>query len=502
MTARTAYEHLRQRARELAILHSASSLLHWDQETCLPAKGAAWRAEQLAHLAGLAHRLWTAGGTGGWISDCEAAGFEEGSDEKVNVREWRRDYDRAVKLPPEFVEECARTEALAQHAWREARERSDFQLFAPHLAALVAQARKRADFWGWAECRYDALLDAHEPGATAAQLGALFDRLAPQVSALAAGGVAAMEPRPAPPLPPGPYPVAAQQALNREVAEAFGFDFEAGRIDTTAHPFCTGLGPGDCRLTTRYDEGDFFVSLYGVLHETGHGLYEQGLPPEHYGAPRGRAGSLALHESQSRLWENHIGRSRAFWERWFPRAAELFPQLRASSPEALWLRANRVERSLIRVEADEVTYDLHIILRFEIERRLIAGEIGAADVPALWNERFEALAGIRVPDDRRGCLQDIHWSLGGFGYFPTYTLGNLIAAQLMEAARREMPGLGAELAAGDYKPLLGWLRDKVHQHGMRFSAAELVRRATGSGPDEAAHVARLRGKIRSLAGEI
>lgn len=485
---------LLRRARELALLNSTSSLLQWDQETYLPEKGAAWRAEQLAHLAGLSHRLWTADEVGRWIAEGEAAGPAPGTTEAANLREWRRSYDRATKLPADFVEACSKAEALAHHAWREARAANDFARFRPHLETLVTQARQKADFWGHAGSRYDALLDAYEPGSTAAEVDALFTRLAPRLSALVAEGAAAQEARPAPALPAGPYPVAAQQAFNREVAAALGFDFTAGRIDTTAHPFCTGLGPRDCRLTTRYDEHDFMSSLYGVLHETGHGLYDQGLPEAHYGTPCGDAVSLGIHESQSRLWENHVGRSRAFWEHWFPRAVDHFPQLKASSPEALWRLANRIERSFIRVEADEVTYDLHIILRFQIERRLIEGTLEARDVPAFWNESFEKLLGLKVPDDARGCLQDIHWSMGGFGYFPTYTLGNLNAAQLMAAARRELSGLDNDLASGHYNGLLVWLREKIHRHGMRLRPAELIRSATGSAPDSSAHLAHLAAK--------
>ncbi|MDX6766224.1 MAG: carboxypeptidase M32 [Candidatus Methylacidiphilales bacterium] len=490
-----AYASLLKRTRELALLGSTSSLLHWDQETYMPEKANAWRAEQLAHFAGLSHRLWTADEVGGWIADCEASGLSAGSDAAVNVREWRRSYDRATQLPSALVEECSKTEALAHQAWVGARARNDFPAFQPLLTQLVELARRKADLWGYTESRYDALLDAYEPGTTASTIESLFEGLAPRLSRLVAEGAAAQDARPAPPLPAGTYPVEAQQALNREVAAALGFDFEAGRIDTTAHPFCTELGPNDCRLTTRYDTDDFTSSLYGIMHETGHGLYDQGLPGEHYGTPCGTAVSLGIHESQSRLWENHIGRSRAFWEHWFARAVHHFPQLKASSPEALWRHVNRIERSFIRVEADEVTYDLHIILRFRIERRLIEGDLEAADVPAFWNESFHQLFGLTVPDDRRGCLQDIHWSMGGFGYFPTYTLGNLNAALLMNAATRDLPRLPAELAAGQYGSLLGWLREKIHQPGMHLRPLELMRAATGQEVTPEAHLAHLAAKV-------
>lgn len=494
-----AWDRLLALSRELSLARSACGLLHWDEETFLPRKGAAWRAEQLAYLTGLAHRRWASPQTGEWISACEEAGFAPDSNEAVNTRWWRREYERAARLPAEFVEECARTESLALGAWRKARADGDFGRFLPHLKTLICQARERAERWGYAERRYDALLDAHEPGLTTAVAGGLFERLAPELSALAKEGREIRAEKGEECLPAGPYPAAAQRGLNREVAEAFGFDFEAGRLDVSAHPFCSSLGPGDCRMTTRYDERDFLVSLYGALHETGHGLYEQGLPAEHWGEPCGRAVSLGVHESQSRLWENHVGRTPEFWEHWLPRAAERFPQLGNTSPGLLWRRANRVTPSFIRVEADEVTYDLHIILRFEAERGLIDGELAAEELPAFWNSRFKELFGLHVPDDRYGCLQDIHWALGAFGYFPAYTLGNLHAAALMEAARRACPGLDRELAAGCYSCLLSWLREQIHRHGMRYDGPDLIRRATGEEASPKPFLAHLRRKLQGLA---
>jgi carboxypeptidase Taq len=289
--------------------------------------------------------------------------------------------------------------------------------------------------------------------------------------------------------------MAAQQAFNRKVAEAMGFDFEAGRIDTTTHPFCTGLGPYDCRLTTRYDERNFAQSLYGIMHEAGHGLYDQGLPAEHFGTPRGAFCSLGIHESQSRLWENHVGRSSEFWKHWHPIACEHFPNLRSFSPEQITVAVNRVRPSFIRVEADEVTYDLHIALRFDIELRLIQREIGVADVPGLWNEQFEKSFGLQVDKDANGCLQDIHWSLGSFGYFPTYTLGNLNASQLMQKAATDVPGLEGSLARGEYHPLLDWLREKVHSLGRRLPANQLIEQATGEPTHTSSHLAHLEARF-------
>jgi carboxypeptidase Taq len=281
--------------------------------------------------------------------------------------------------------------------------------------------------------------------------------------------------------------------LNREIAESLGFDFGAGRIDTTAHPFCTTLGPGDVRLTTRYDETDFLSSLFGVMHEAGHGLYEQGLPGLDYGLPSGSAASLGIHESQSRLWENHVGRSRTFWAKWLPRAKELFPHLKKVKLDAFMKEMLRSEFSFIRVEADEATYDLHILLRFGIERRLVKGELAVKDVPKVWNEEYRELFGMTPPDDRRGCLQDIHWSMGGLGYFATYTLGNLNAAQLFATASKQKKIANA-LEKCDYAPLLKWLRDNVHAHGAALTPTEIMQAATGKPTDAKWHIAHLRGR--------
>jgi carboxypeptidase Taq len=411
----------------------------------------------------------------------------------VNVREWRRLWDRATRLPSRLVEETKQASSLGQHAWADARRAGEFSRFAPHLERLLALRREAAECWGYEACPYDALLEEYEPGARVAALVPLFDEwrrglaeVLPAAVERSAGvpehGIAA------------DYPAAQQERFNREVAAALGFDFDAGRIDTSSHPFCAGIGPGDVRMTTRYDERDFTSSLYGVLHETGHGLYDQGLPAEHHGTPAGEAVSLGIHESQSRLWENHVGRAPAFWQHWYPVACEHLPALRAFTPEQVIAHVTRVAPSFIRVESDEVTYDLHILLRFELERRLVSGELKVPDLPAAWNARFRELLGREVPDDRRGCLQDIHWSGGGFGYFPTYTLGNLNAAQLMAAAQRDIPDLPHWLGCGTYAPLLNWLRARVHAPGSRLRPDELMRRATGGPTGTAARLAHLRAR--------
>lgn len=494
---REAYEILSQRNRECVMLGSANALLEWDMQTYMPPGAAPFRADQCAYLAGQSHRLWTAPEVSDWISQCEDAGFEKGSAGEVNVRQWRRSYDRATKLSVDLVERLKRETSLGHESWVEARKHSDFSLFRPGLERIVAINREMAQCWGYEGSPYNALLEGYEPGARTEEIKVLFERLAPRVTALLNEAVSSLPPKPK--LPPGVYPVEAQQTLNRKIAEALGFDFQAGRIDTTAHPFCTTNGRHDVRLTTRYDESDFTSSLYGIIHETGHGLYEQGLKAEHFGTPMGEAISLGIHESQSRLWENQVCRRPEFWEHWFEEACHLFPQLSESSPQALARYVNHVERSFIRVEADEVTYDLHVILRFLLEVDLFEGRLEAADIPEAWNELFKGMLGLEVPDNARGCLQDVHWSMGSFGYFATYTLGSLNAAQLFVKAGEELSGLDRSLAQGEYAPLLGWLREKAHQHGQRYTPQELMKQATGTGTREDAFLKHLEHKVRWLA---
>ena len=489
------YSQLLARARECALLGSTNAALQWDQETGMPPAALDWRAEQLGYLSGRAHRLWTAPEVSAWLSECEAGvAFPEGSAESVNVRRWRRDYERAARLPTAFVEESEKVKAHAHDAWIDARRRSEFPVFQPHLEKVLALARQQADYLGYEASPYDALLEEYEPGARAADLAPVFEALRPELSALLGPAVEQSSRVPAD-LLAGEYPEVAQAALNREIAEAFGFNFQAGRIDVSAHPFCTRLGPMDHRLTTRYDRGNFLVSLYGVLHEAGHGMYEQGLDAAAFGTPAGSAASLGIHESQSRLWENLVGRAPAFWENWLPRAVHHFPHLAGRTPEEMTAAANRVAPSFIRVEADQLTYDLHVILRFELEKRLLEGDLQAADVPAAWNESFTRSLGLKVSDDAHGCLQDVHWSLGLLGYFPTYTLGNLNAAQLFARARAERPEIDGELASGRYAALLGWMREHVHAPGQRWEGPALIASATGRPTAAEDYVGYLRTKF-------
>jgi len=487
----TAYERLVSLARELQLVSDSSALLGWDQEVLMPKLGIGYRAEQMSWFSGYLHERFTAAETGDWIADAETVGHSD-LHKAANLREWRHEYKRATCLPTKLVQDFAESRVLAQAAWAEARKASDFGHFAPHLGKLVDLSREHAERWGYDDQLYDALLDRFERGATArglvSTLGNLRDALLPVVEAATAR----------PPLNrsrlAGHYPIAHQQAFNREVAESIGFDFDAGRIDTAVHPFCSGMAPFDTRLTTRYDESDFLSSLFGVLHEAGHGLYEQGLPKERRGQPVGNSVSLGVHESQSRLWENHVGRSRAFWEKWLPRASYYFPHLSPLCPDDLFAAVNEAELSHIRVEADEVTYDLHVLLRFELEQLIFSGQLAIADIPAEWNRRFESYFGIPVANDAEGCLQDIHWSMGIFGYFPTYSLGNLNAAHLARAARRQDPAVAAAFETADYAPLLGWMRKNIHEAGSLYLPEELITRAAGEPVSAEALVEHLRSR--------
>lgn len=478
MTEPTApYDQLCSLDRQTAPLGEAMALLGWDQEVNMPPSGVNARAETLASLAGEMHRRMSAPEIDGWIGECETNG-ECDSVVEANVRLWREGYDRRTKLPQEFVEEKSRVSSQAKAAWAEAREASDFSTFAPMLGKQVELARRQAGYLGYDDHPYDAMINLYERGMTTAKLKTIFGSFRDELAGVAAAAVERSMANP-PKEFSGEFPVAAQQVFNREVAESIGFDFNAGRIDTTTHPFCSGIAPGDTRLTTRYYEHDFTASCFGVLHEAGHGLYDQGLPAEHYPHPAYSSVSLGIHESQSRLWENQVGRSLPFWTRWAKRAGELFPQLAGWSPEDFVAAVNRAAFSFIRVDADEATYDLHIALRFEIELALISGELEAADVPAAWNELFHKNFGLSVTDDASGCLQDIHWSMGAIGYFPTYTLGNLGAAQLMEAAMTDSH-VASAFATGETAPLLQWMRDRVHRQGSILSPSQIIESATGS----------------------
>ena len=447
----------------------------------------------MALVAGLVHDRATDPRIGELLSEVESSSLvaDAESVESVNTRELRRDFDRATRLPRRLVEEMARVTALSSQAWSEARDRDDFNSFAPFLEQTFALAREKADAIGYEEVRYDALLDDYEPGMTTARLSPLFERLrsglVPLVDSLRDKPSSSAER-----MTEREFPLDHQRVFAEGVAAALGFDLECGRFDPGPHPFCTMIGTGDVRIASRYQLRNFPNGFLGVMHETGHALYEQGLDPAHYGTPMGEAVSLGIHESQSRMWENFVGRSRGFWSHFYPQLQDAFnDQLRGVSLDAFRGTMNVVAPGFIRVEADEVTYNLHIVIRFELERALLDGTIRSAELPAAWRDLYQKYLGITPENDRVGCLQDIHWSEALIGYFPTYTLGNVYAAQLFEAAERAIGPLEDAFAAGEFRTLREWLGENIHRHGKRYVAAQLVERVTGSAPDPSALIANL-----------
>ncbi|HTL31330.1 MAG TPA: carboxypeptidase M32 [Tepidisphaeraceae bacterium] len=481
--ARRAYENLIRETRETATLNSVAWLLGWDERTYMPPAGAEHRASQSSLIARMVHERASAPQIGEWLSAIEGSDLvrDPHSDAGANVREHRRHYDRATKIPATLVEEMSKTEVLAQQVWTEARKESDFAKFSPWLKKIVDLKKQEAKCVGYKEHLYDALLDPYEPDETTSNLRRVFDGLrAPLVDLI--GRIASSGKKAPVELLERKYPAKLQEQLSLMGAKAIGFDFSAGRLDVSVHPFCSGHGPGDTRITTRYDENYFGDAFFGVLHETGHALYDQGLPMrEHFGEPIADSISLGIHESQSRMWENLVGRSKSFWQHFLPKAKEIFGDtMRDVTLDGWHFAINDVRPSFIRVEADEATYNLHILLRFELEQAMLTDDLKIDDLPSAWNERMQKYLGITPPSDAKGCLQDIHWSGGSIGYFPTYTLGNLYAAQFFEQVRKDVGDLDAQFARGDFASLLGWLREKIHRHGKRYSARDLVNRVTGN----------------------
>ena len=501
-TPQQAYDELIRRMKEIDLLGNCAGLLGWDQRTYMPPKASGYRAEQLALLSGMTHQRFTAPEIGDLLG--EVAGSALVSDPEsapaVNVREWRRAYGRMTRLPQALVEEMTRTCSLAHDAWTEARKAFDFPKFRPWLEKVVALKRQEADAYGYEHHPYDALLEDYEPGETAANLTRVFAALRADLVKLI-GDVVGSGRRPDAAILRRDYPVDRQAAFGRMAASAIGFDFEAGRLDVTVHPFCSGLGAGDTRMTTRYDARDLGQAQFGTLHKTGHGLYDQGLDPAHHGTPMGSSVSLGIHESQSRMWENFVGRSRSFWTHFFPMARHMFHEsLGGVSADDLHFAINDVRPSFIRVEADEATYNLHILLRFELEQALLTGDLKAGDAPGAWNERFKKYFDLTPPDAAQGCLQDVHWSSGGIGYFPTYSLGNLYAAQFFAQAGKDLGDLDAQFSRGEFRPLLDWLRTHIHRQGMRYTAGQLVERITGKSLSHEPLMAHLRTKYGALYG--
>lgn len=494
----SALDSLKERYGEVVDVQAAIALLHWDQEVYMPPKGAAARGRQLATLSAMAHRLFTDPEVGRLL-DALAADTTLDGDARLTECETRHDYALATKLPEAFVAELAEEQSKAYQAWTQARAASDFAQFRPHLEKMVELLRRKADYFGYTGSPYDALLNEYERGMTASALQELFAGLAAKQSALLKRIAAA--PQPAFSWLGQTWDESAQWAVTMKVLADIGFDFDAGRQDKSVHPFTTNFDLHDVRVTTRVDAADLFSALTGSIHEGGHALYEQGFLESDRRTVLGQAISLGIHESQSRMWENMIGRSLPFWRHYTPLLREHHGvKLDRVSPEEIYAAINAVAPSFIRVEADECSYNLHIVLRFEIELALIEGRLAVKDVPEAWNARFKELLGLDVPSDAQGCLQDIHWSHGSMGYFPTYALGNLYAAQLLEKIEADLPGLWDGIARGEFAPLLGWLRTHVHQVGRRKTAARLIEEVTGAAPSPAAFLRYLERKYLPLYG--
>jgi carboxypeptidase Taq len=497
----SAYQELCGLLREAELLGTCGSVLGWDEQTYMPKGGAEHRANQLSLLAGLTHDRKVAPRIGELLSELEQSkqlGDPDG-DLAANVLEARRSYDRATKLPRRLVEEISHTTTLSQQAWIKAREDSEFPVFRPWLEKMVGLKREEAQAIGYGDgIPYDALLDEYEPGMKSAEVAAVFGPLREELVRLVAKIQASPKKAPVEILERF-YPVTAQQVFAEGASKRIGFDFLRGRIDRSAHPFCSGFGPGDCRLTTRYHDHHFPSAFFGVLHESGHGIYEQGLLAENFGLPIGQAASLGIHESQSRMWENFVGRSRSFWQYFFHYAQQAFPQtLGDAALDDFYFAVNDVRPSFIRVEADEATYGLHIMLRFELEQKLIAGDLAPAEVPGAWNELFTKSFQLTPPNDAQGCLQDIHWSGGLLGYFPTYALGNLYAAQFFEAAQKDLGNLAEQFAQGEFAALKQWLNERIHRHGRRWPARRLVEVVTGKPLSHVPFIQHLAAKYAEL----
>jgi carboxypeptidase Taq len=475
---KSANAQLEARFRQIASLDAASGILHWDAATMLPESSGDARGEQLAALAEVAHEKLVDPAMGDWFAAAKDETLEDW--QRANLDEMQHRWQHAVSVPQALVSRFAKLRIKSEHAWRAAREKADYASFLPIFREVISLSREVAQAKAEALklTPYDALLDSYDRGMRTATIDPIFAQLKSWLPEFVGQVQAHQAPQLIAPLE-AHVAVTKQEALGRAMMLALGFDTTRGRIDVSAHPFCGGA-PGDVRITTRYREDRFTDALYGVLHETGHALYEQGLPEQWRGLPIGDARGMSMHESQSLFVEMQVSRSHAFLQFLLPQLKETFELVGAVwSEENVYRNLTRVERSFIRVNADEVTYPLHVVMRYELEQALLSGELDAVDLPTAWAAKTQEYLHITPPDDAQGCLQDIHWPEGMFGYFPTYTLGAMTAAQLMAACRRSISGLDGQISRGEFAPMIGWLRENVHKHGSRYSTAEILARATG-----------------------
>ena len=474
---RASYDLYRQHMRKLADIRAALALMQWDQETYMPVKGSGFRAQQVATLSEMAHEMATAEKLESLLDSLDGAtGLDE--TERKNISLTRIDFLKQKKYPAAFVRKMSETISKSFDAWNLAKKENRFSLFENELAELVQLKKEETEILGYREHPYDALMDEFERGCTVRLMDNIFENMLPKLRGLLEKIQEAKSPDDS--FLFNSFDKKDQWGLGMQVISELGFDFESGRQDISSHPFSTSFNKFDVRITTRIDENDFSSMLFSCIHETGHALYEQGLPESEYGLPSGEFASLGIHESQSRLWENHVGRSRPFWKFNYPLVTEKFPDaFRGIEEEQFYKAINKVKPSLIRTESDELTYHFHVMIRYEIEKMLISGDLQTNDIPACWKEKYRQWLDVDVPDDTRGCLQDVHWSHGSFGYFPTYSLGSFYAAQFFAHAKKEDPWLNEKMERGETTGLLQWLRQRIHGSGRIWNSEEICKMATG-----------------------
>ncbi|MCD1294060.1 carboxypeptidase M32 [Methanocella sp. CWC-04] len=495
MPASKEYREFLELVRDIGMLEQIGGLLSWDEQTYMPPGSFQQRARYNAVIAGVVHEKLTSQKMGKLIKALKKQKLS--SDGEAILRNVERKYKRASSMPADLVKEITRTASLGMEAWVKARSDSDFKKLEPLLDRMIGLKFRETECIGYEDRPYDALLDEYEPGMKAGDIDLLFPRFLGKLKPIAEKILGETEPVDV--IPPGTYPLEEQRKFIARLCSDIGFDMNCGRIDISAHPFTSGTG-SDVRITVKYDENNPAIAIFPALHETGHALYEQGFLEKYYHTPLADAISLGIHESQSRFWENVVGRSIYFWKYQYPKLQHTFPGIGKMSPDAFHRYINRVKRSYIRIDADEMTYNMHIMLRYDVESAIFDGKLKTHEIPAFWNERFKNYLDIEVPDDASGCLQDIHWSIGAFGYFPTYALGNIYSAQLWDAAKRKIPGLEDRIMAGDVSVLLDWLRKNVHRHGKRYDAKELIRRVTGETINEDHFIRYAKEKYGSIYG--
>ena len=485
--------------KQIKSYEEALGVLYWDLRTGAPRKGMEVRSEAIGNLSGQMFKLSTAPELGQWLTELEQPGVFADLSE-INQRlvaETRKDYDRSVKIPPKLYQEYVVLTSQAESFWEEAKEKSDYASFEPYLDKIITYTNQFIDLWGVKGSRYDTLLDAYEPGMTTTELDRVFGGLRAKLVPLAAA-IAASPHQPETDFLKQSYSKEAQKKFSLFILEQMGFDFAAGRMDESVHPFATGLNPGDVRITTRYLTDDVTSALFGTIHEGGHALYEQNIKQELIGTTLCTGTSMGIHESQSRFWENVIGRSKSFWNRYYNDLQQHFPNQLDVPVEDFYRATNVVKPSLIRIEADELTYNLHIIIRYEIEKLIFNEGVKASELPALWNEKYKEYLGIEPDNDGEGVLQDVHWSGGAFGYFPSYSLGNMYAAQITDTLERELPNFWELVEKGDLHPIKDWLTDKVYQYGKLRTPSELINGITGKPLDPDYLVAYLEKKYKDI----